>query len=95
MNPSRKDRRKAAITLTEALGREVQVHLSLQHAINVPMRVRTEEVTEDEEYDDDELERFIPCSTFAEIECDNKTMSSTIAEGSLATWNESFKFNLK
>lgn len=55
MNPSRKDRRKAAISLSEAIDREVAVVLSLQHAINVPLRERTEVAREEEDEDEDDL----------------------------------------
>lgn len=55
LNPSRKDRRKAAISLSEAIDREVAVVLSLQHAINVPLRERTEVPHEEEDEDEDDL----------------------------------------
>lgn len=98
LNPSRKDRRKVAITLSEALEREVQVVLSVQHALNVPMRRNPEEqsVEDDEdEEDDDDLDRFTPCASFVEVAFDSTRISTSIAEGPQPTWNENFRFKLK
>ena len=50
----RKDRRKVAITLSEALDGEAQVVLSVQHALNVPLRRQAEESVNEEDEDDDE-----------------------------------------
>lgn len=52
LNPSRKDRRKVAITLNEAIDKEVEMVLTVNHAINVPLRM----MSDDDETNDDEDE---------------------------------------
>lgn len=98
LNPSRKDRRKVAISLSEALEREVQVVLSVQHALNVPLRRNPKEQSveeDDEEEEDEDLDRFTPCASFVEVAFDNQRISTSIAEGAQPTWNENFRFKLK
>lgn len=77
LNPSRKDRRKIAITLGEAVDREVQVMLSIQHASNVPFRATADNQALEEEEDYDDFGELILLETFCSLFlCTNRTVSS-------------------
>lgn len=38
LNPSRRDRHKEAINILDTIDRDIQVHLLIQHATNIPLK---------------------------------------------------------
>lgn len=43
LNPSRRNRHKEALNISEAIESEIQIHLLLQHATNVPSKITKQE----------------------------------------------------
>ncbi|KAH9516236.1 Coiled-coil and C2 domain-containing protein 2A [Dermatophagoides farinae] len=88
LNPSRRNRHKEALNISEAIEGEIQIHLLLQHAANVPLKINRREKSSD---------LLSQSCSFVEIKIDHnqQTMSTSFSDGSKPSWNESFKFKTK
>ncbi|OTF69748.1 hypothetical protein BLA29_001274, partial [Euroglyphus maynei] len=92
LNPTRRNRHKEALNISEAIEGEIQIHLLLQHATNVPSKINKHEKNPPSHTD-----LLSKCCSYVEIKIDHnqQTMSTSFSDGSKPNWNENFKFKTK